>query len=49
MKFIKKIKYQKTAIHRRTDGKVLHDSSKNLDGILLKNMYIGLAEYYSSV
>ena len=23
------------------------DGSKNLDGILLENMYIGLAEYYS--
>ena len=23
------------------------DGTKNLDGILLENMYIGLAEYYS--
>ena len=25
-----------------------YDGSKNLDGILLENMYIGIAEYYSA-
>lgn len=41
-------KHKKTLISatQRTSENI--DGSKNLDGILLENMYIGLAEYYSA-
>ena len=41
-------KHHKTLISATQRTSVNIDGSKNLDGILLENMYIGIAEYYSA-
>ena len=41
-------KHNKTLISATQRTSVNIDGSKNLDGILLENMYIGIAEYYSA-